>query len=140
MQGTSAFPHSRAFAFVCSPDASTGIGNSIRGNALDFADNAMGTKHEPHPEVDVGRRQTEQGIQHMSAARHGAAHEDPTPTATRTVGPEEGVAAGANVGTEAGTTGTSTGTAAPPLPPRNLEDRQDGVYSGSESRLAEQTR
>ncbi|KAI0748953.1 hypothetical protein C8Q74DRAFT_1361961 [Fomes fomentarius] len=47
-----------------------GIGNNMRGNAMDFVDSATGTNVE-HPETDVGRAQTEEGVERMEKGRHG---------------------------------------------------------------------
>ncbi|KAI0635472.1 hypothetical protein C8Q77DRAFT_1217284 [Trametes polyzona] len=67
-----------------------GLGNSIRGNAMDFVDAATGTGGR-HTETDIGRHQTEQGINQMETGKH-------APTSTQA---------------------SATSTAAPPLPARN---------------------
>ncbi|KAJ8487362.1 hypothetical protein ONZ51_g4209 [Trametes cubensis] len=71
-----------------------GLGDSIRGNAMDFVDSATGTGGR-HTETDVGRVQTEQGINRMEAGTNAP------PTSSQP------------------TTATSTSSAAPPLPSRN---------------------
>ena len=72
----------------------SGIGNNIRGNAMDFVDSATGTSRQ-HPETQIGRAQAEEGVQRMEAGRHAAP--DPAHTAAP----------------------STTTTAPPPLPPRN---------------------
>ncbi|KAI0710482.1 hypothetical protein C8Q76DRAFT_737604 [Earliella scabrosa] len=71
-----------------------GIGNNIRGNAMDFVDSATGTSRQ-HPETQIGRAQAEEGVQRIEAGRHAAP--DPAHTAAP----------------------STTTTAPPPLPPRN---------------------
>ncbi|KAI0653839.1 hypothetical protein C8Q70DRAFT_1142866 [Cubamyces menziesii] len=71
-----------------------GLGDSIRGNAMDFVDSATGTGGR-HTETDVGRVQTEQGINRMETGTNAP------PTSSQP------------------TTATSTSSAAPPLPSRN---------------------
>ncbi|KAL1938698.1 hypothetical protein VTO73DRAFT_11301 [Trametes versicolor] len=68
-----------------------GLGNAVRGNAMDFVDNATGTGGH-HAETDVGRAQTERGINRMETGH---------PTNTTTTNP------------------SATSTAAPPLPARH---------------------
>ncbi|KAI0746213.1 hypothetical protein C8Q80DRAFT_1319513 [Daedaleopsis nitida] len=83
-----------------------GIGNNIRGNALDFVDSATGTdRNGGHPEADLGRRQAEQGVQRIEAGKHGAAN------------PSDPLAA------ESATTARG---AQAPLPPRSLNGTMDG--------------
>ncbi|KAI0367344.1 hypothetical protein BV20DRAFT_970779 [Pilatotrama ljubarskyi] len=71
-----------------------GLGDSIRGNAMDFVDSATGTGGR-HTETDIGRQKTEQGINRVETGSAG------TTTGTSTTQP------------------TTTSTAAPPLPPRS---------------------
>ncbi|KAI0329360.1 hypothetical protein GY45DRAFT_1280018 [Cubamyces sp. BRFM 1775] len=71
-----------------------GLGNSIRGNAMDFVDSATGTGGR-HTETDVGRVQTEQGINRMEAGPNAP------PTSAQP------------------TAATTTNSVAPPLPSRN---------------------
>ncbi|KAH9846884.1 hypothetical protein C2E23DRAFT_697441, partial [Lenzites betulinus] len=81
-----------------------GLSNAIRGNAMDFVDSATGTGGR-HAESDIGRQQTEQGINRMHTGRNapvaGTAAENPAASAT------------------------STSTAPPPLPARNLDQGQN---------------
>ncbi|RDX49494.1 hypothetical protein OH76DRAFT_1403733 [Lentinus brumalis] len=90
-----------------------GIGDNIRGNAMDFVDSATGTAPHHTAEVEVGRKQTEEGVQQMEAGSHGVAN--PSSTAATTGTP--------------GTTGdapTTTTTAQPPLPPRSAHSTLEG--------------
>ncbi len=77
---------------------------------MDFVDSATGTGPRHSTEAEVGRKQTEEGVQRMEAGSHGVAHTSST----------------AATGGTTGTTGhapppTTTATAAPPLPPRNAQ-------------------
>ncbi|KAI8973071.1 hypothetical protein BD414DRAFT_499021 [Trametes punicea] len=62
-----------------------GLGNSIRGNAMDFVDSATGTGGR-HTETDVGRVQTEQGINRMEAGRNAPAASSQPATTTNQQG------------------------------------------------------
>ncbi|KAI0692921.1 hypothetical protein C8T65DRAFT_730415 [Cerioporus squamosus] len=95
-----------------------GVGNNIRGNAMDFVDSATGTGPRHSTEADIGRRQTEEGVQRMEAGSHGVAN--PSSAASTTT-------------TGTGTTGhtpTATTTAQPPLPPRNAHGTLEGNGEG----------
>ncbi|KAI0828456.1 hypothetical protein BC628DRAFT_66461 [Trametes gibbosa] len=60
-----------------------GLGDSIRGNAMDFVDAATGTAGgRRHTETDVGRQQTEQGIGRMEDAHHHTPVANPSATTT----------------------------------------------------------
>ncbi|KAI9060409.1 hypothetical protein FKP32DRAFT_1595491 [Trametes sanguinea] len=66
-----------------------GIGESIRGNAMDFVDTATGTGGR-HTETDVGRVQTEQGINRMEAGRNAPPTSTQPGAATTTTGNAQG--------------------------------------------------
>ncbi|TFK91325.1 hypothetical protein K466DRAFT_541962 [Polyporus arcularius HHB13444] len=85
-----------------------GIGNNIRGNAMDFVDSATGTGPRHSTEAEVGRKQTEEGVQRMEAGSHGVANTSSTAATTGSTG-------------HAPPPPTTTATAAPPLPPRNAQ-------------------
>ncbi|KAI0077508.1 hypothetical protein K474DRAFT_1661597 [Panus rudis PR-1116 ss-1] len=60
-----------------------GVGDSIRGNAMDFVDSATGTGGA-HPETQVGARKAEQGVAQMESK--------PTTTSHTGIGSSTGTA------------------------------------------------
>ncbi|KAI0643967.1 hypothetical protein C8Q79DRAFT_1011786 [Trametes meyenii] len=86
-----------------------GLGDAIRGNAMDFVDSATGTSRRHHEETDVGRAKTEQGINRMETST--------TTNPTSTTQP------------------STTSTAAPPLPPRN---NQGGTFESNGAFVGDQ--
>ena len=98
-----------------------GLGESIRGNAMDFVDSALGTGKR-HPESDIGRAKTEAGVNRMEAGSQAAAHPDNAVVSSSASNPTP---AAGTTGTTAASTATTqpstaTSTAPPPLPNRNL--------------------
>ncbi|TBU22789.1 hypothetical protein BD311DRAFT_769744 [Dichomitus squalens] len=95
----------------------SGIGDSIRGNAMDFVDSALGTEKH-HPESDIGRAKTEAGVNRMEAGGHAASHPNDTAVSSSAANPAP------TTGTTADSTtmqpSTATSTAQPPLLNRNL--------------------
>ncbi|GBE84060.1 hypothetical protein BKA93DRAFT_806462 [Sparassis latifolia] len=49
-----------------------GMGDSLRGGAMDFVDSATNTGSEPHPETEAGARKTEAGISEMKGRAPGS--------------------------------------------------------------------
>ena len=91
---------------------------------MDFVDNATGTTRGsgPHPETDLGRQQTQEGMQHMGFRRHGGGvREDHAGTQMRPTEDVGGTGTGMQAPevrpSEAGATSTmlmATGTAVRP--------------------------
>jgi len=70
-----------------------GMGDTLRGGAMDFVDSATGTGPSRHPETDIGAQKTETGINQMESR------------ATNTSG-----STNATTGTTAGTCSTAGAT------------------------------
>lgn len=43
-----------------------GVGDTIRGSAMDFVDSATGTANRRHPETDAGQQKVERGVNHIT--------------------------------------------------------------------------
>ncbi|RPD56485.1 hypothetical protein L226DRAFT_531376 [Lentinus tigrinus ALCF2SS1-7] len=108
-----------------------GIGDNLRGNAMDFVDSATGTGPRHSTETEGGRRHTEEGVERMETGSHAFAHPSSTGTTATTGQAPTGTTTTGQ--TPTGTTtaaqaqaGTTTTTQPPPLPPRGAHDTLEG--------------
>ncbi|KAI0696603.1 hypothetical protein BC835DRAFT_1341517 [Cytidiella melzeri] len=80
-----------------------GIGESIRGNAMDFVDSATGTERRGHGATVNGQRETEIGVSNMEQRQPNAAATRSTATPTSTA--QTAVPAGSATGPASTVTG-----------------------------------
>ena len=92
----------------------SGVGDTIRGAAMDFVDSATGTANRRHRETDIGAEKVGRGVEHVT-----------NPTQSRNLPPEKTAAAGGVAARQEGDTTNDTG-----VPSQVQDDKTADSTSG----------